>query len=446
MVKSILLIAIFFSSVVYAQEGEDPIGENRKTMILDTILICLNDEYVYPENVQIISDSLTHFLKIGRYSAHIAQSDYVDALSIDLRRISKDRHLSLKVVKNLNDAGGRQQHSLTSEQVRAVRNKNFYFKNVELLSGNIGYLRFDRFANPELAAKTVSAAMQFLENCDAIIIDLRFNYGGEEEMVKYIASHFFKESTLMNSRNFTRRNSVVESWTDTSLFVEPLGSSDLYLLTGNGTASGAEAFSYGLQNHKRAVVIGARTAGAAHWVEYFHFPSLQLEIKVPVAYPSHPKTDTNWEGVGVTPNIQISEKEAFDRAYVLALDSLINKETDKTNVEELAWYRRIASLKLDSQGLNTFVISDYVGHYDGIEMIEQEGDLCWDQGDNQIFVLIPIADDHFLFADGDDFIVKFARDDKGFISGYQLMSGGKDTFKLHLKAKGKEGIFRRIFK
>jgi retinol-binding protein 3 len=54
---------------------------------------------------------------------------------------------------------------------------NCGFKRIEILPGNIGYLKFNMFANPEICGSTATAAMNFLAYVDAIIFDLRDNGG-----------------------------------------------------------------------------------------------------------------------------------------------------------------------------------------------------------------------------------------------------------------------------
>ncbi|PYT82689.1 MAG: hypothetical protein DMG40_05295 [Acidobacteria bacterium] len=50
-----------------------------------------------------------------------------------------------------------------------------------MLEGNVGYLKFDFFADPEICGPTVVAAMNFLANADALIFDLRENGGGDPQ-------------------------------------------------------------------------------------------------------------------------------------------------------------------------------------------------------------------------------------------------------------------------
>jgi C-terminal processing protease CtpA/Prc len=49
---------------------------------------------------------------------------------------------------------------------------------VEILNGNVGYLDLRIFFHSKYAGKTAAASMDYLSNCDAIIVDLRNNGGG----------------------------------------------------------------------------------------------------------------------------------------------------------------------------------------------------------------------------------------------------------------------------
>jgi hypothetical protein len=49
---------------------------------------------------------------------------------------------------------------------------------------------------------------------------------------------------------------------------------------------------------------------------------------VPSGRPINPVTHTDWEGVGITPDIASSAKKALDLAQVAALKNLIANETN----------------------------------------------------------------------------------------------------------------------
>jgi C-terminal processing protease CtpA/Prc len=94
------------------------------------------------------------------------------------------------------------------------------------------------------------------------------------------------------------------------------------VLTSALTFSGGEQLSYDLQQLSRATVIGERTRGGAHAREGFPVHP-HLEATISVAEAVHPKTGGNWEGTGVTPDIQATVDQARDTAYELALQDII---------------------------------------------------------------------------------------------------------------------------
>jgi C-terminal processing protease CtpA/Prc len=81
------------------------------------------------------------------------------------------------------------------------------------------------------------------------------------------------------------------------------------VLTGATTFSGGEQLSYDLQQLGRATIIGERTRGGANARKGFRVHP-HLEATISVAEAVHPKTGTNWEGTGVTPDIQATAAQA----------------------------------------------------------------------------------------------------------------------------------------
>jgi len=63
---------------------------------------------------------------------------------------------------------------------------------VEILSSNVGYLKFNMFADPEVCGPTAVSAVNFLANVDAIIFDLRENGGGDPKMIAFISTYRFQ--------------------------------------------------------------------------------------------------------------------------------------------------------------------------------------------------------------------------------------------------------------
>jgi C-terminal processing protease CtpA/Prc len=116
-------------------------------------------------------------------------------------------------------------------------------------------------------------------------------------------------------------------WTPAHLpaprYLEP----PVFVLTGPRTFSGAEEIAYNLQQLGRATVVGAVTRGGAHPTgEYWVAP--RVTIRIPVARSINPISGTNWEGVGVRPDVEVPEEDAYSRAYRLALEQVLDRLTD----------------------------------------------------------------------------------------------------------------------
>lgn len=436
MKKFIIAFIILFSTNIYAQVQNMPnISIKNKKTIIDTVLACFKGNYVYPEVAKTLEDSLVLNAENGNYSNIKETEKFLNQLSYDLKRISGDNHIGIKYIENSDYEVRQSKHSLLSDKLNEKKKKNFNFRKVEWLPGNVGYLRFDRFEDPQYAGSLATSTINFLSNCDAIIIDLRYNYGGEEKMVRYLSSYFFSEPTLLNNRYFTKQDSTVQSWTDAYIPIKSLIDKDVYILTSSNTASGAEAFTYILKNYKKAIVIGETTKGAAHWVEYFNYPSLNIEIKLPVARPINPITKTSWEKTGVIPDIEIHEYNAFDKAYVIALDNLLINNANGSKVQELEWYKTIAEEKLKNEITSISDFIEYSGKYEDIEFFVKDKYLFWRQDSNVEFILLSISQDHFVFDDSDDYIVKFVRDEKNEVTGYQLLIKNRIENPIHNKIR-----------
>jgi C-terminal processing protease CtpA/Prc len=90
---------------------------------------------------------------------------------------------------------------------------NCGFERAEHLPPNIGYLKFNMFADPAICAPTAIAALNFVADSDALILDLRNNNGGSGEMVALIASYLFDQPTHLNDSYDRSASSTRESWT-----------------------------------------------------------------------------------------------------------------------------------------------------------------------------------------------------------------------------------------
>jgi retinol-binding protein 3 len=133
----------------------------------------------------------------------------------------------------------------------------------------------------------------------------------------YVSSYLFDKRTHLNDLWTRRSGKTEEFWTRDSVPGRRFGGEKpVYVLTSAQTFSGGEEFAYNLKNLKRAIIVGETTGGGAHPVSG-HPIDEHFSIGVPFARAINPITHTNWEGVGVKPDISVPAGDALATAQRL---------------------------------------------------------------------------------------------------------------------------------
>jgi C-terminal processing protease CtpA/Prc len=209
-----------------------------------------------------------------------------------------------------------------------MESQNCAFDKVEILPGNIGYVKFNGFMDASFCGPTVVAAMGFVAHTDAIIFDLRQNGGGQPAMVTLIASYLFDKPTHLIDIYNRKEDSTTQNWTLSYLPGPRLTKQPVFVLTSKRTFSGAEEFAFDLKNQKRAVIVGETTGGGAHPVSG-HMVADYFMVGVPFAKSLDPVTKTNWEGTGVEPDVKVPAADALATAEKLAREKIQVKKAGK---------------------------------------------------------------------------------------------------------------------
>jgi retinol-binding protein 3 len=150
----------------------------------------------------------------GEYDLIDNGNAFATTLTENLREVSHDKHLGLDVspVPLPNRPPG-ENPDAAAQYRRQMERINCGFDKVEVLAGNVGYLKFNMFADPEVCGPTATAAMNFLASVDAIIIDLRENGGGDPRMIALISSYLFSKPTHLNDLWERKTDSTQQYWT-----------------------------------------------------------------------------------------------------------------------------------------------------------------------------------------------------------------------------------------
>ena len=178
--------------------------------------------------------------------------DLARKLTEDLRAVSHDRHAEVRFSYVVQPTGLPTEHP--EEESRRLAAINCGFEKAAHLPPNIGYVKFNMFADPEICALTASAAMTFLADSDALILDLRDNNGGLGGMVEFIASYLFAERTHLNDIFMRPQNATNEAWTLPYVPGKKFIGKPVFVLTSQRTFSAAEDLCYVLKNLQRATL------------------------------------------------------------------------------------------------------------------------------------------------------------------------------------------------
>ena len=395
------------------------IDARMQAQIIDSISAALNDTYVFPQVAQDMEKFIRQQYRDKAYQDLTDLLAFTQKLTQDLQSISKDRHLNIfyfaadapgvRPPDSLSDADRRR-------ETEAMAADNYQFEKVEHLPGNVGYLKFNGFIGAELAGSTAIAAMNFLGHSDALIVDLRDNGGGEPSMIQLITSYFFDQPVHLNSFYIRKTDSTQQFWTSAFVDGPRLTNADIYVLTSNYSFSGAEEFAYNLQSLKRATIIGETTGGGAHPVNPRRFPNLDVTAFVPYGRAINPITGTNWEGVGVKPDIEVSRDRAFDVAYLEALKRLRDKTEDPIRKAALGWSIEGREALANPLAVDPESLKQYAGTYGARVITLENGELYYQREGRPKFRLIPMAADKFALDGLDSFRIQFGRDGAGNIT------------------------------
>lgn len=333
----LLLAALLMASPSLAAPTDGPLNADLRAEIVDRVCETINANYVFPDVAKKMEEHVRARLKEGAYDATLDRVVFARQLTEDLRSVSHDLHLHVGYRPPSADRAGEPE---TAENRRArfldrARRDNFGFEKVERLAGNVGYLDLRGFYPADTGGATAVAAMNYLSNSDAVIIDLRQNGGGSPTMIQLISGYFFGDPVHLNSFYIRADDSLKQFWTPPWVPGKKMADVDLYILTSQRTFSAAEEFTYNMKNLKRATIVGETTGGGAHPTSTHNLPEVGFSVSVPFGRAINPITQTNWEGKGVAPDVEVPQAEALAAAHTLALERLLEKAGDEGRKAEL---------------------------------------------------------------------------------------------------------------
>ena len=390
----ILLGLQVFAHPFFPQSSSKTLNPKEIRQTVEAIAHVFEEKYVFANEGNKIAELLRQKLLEGVYDKLKQGPDLARQLQEDAQSVIQDRHIAIYYAPDRINAmqDPELQRKQKENSFLKARMNNHGFEEIRILPGNIGYLKLNSFSGTKAAFETAVAAMQFLSNSDAVIIDLRWNPGGESSMVQFICSYFLGDDPeLLDVFHFREGHRVEQMWSLPYVPGQKLEHTDLYILTSGLTFSAAEGMAYDLKALKRAIVVGESSMGGAHPIDRVTVKD-KFIVNIPYAFSKNPITQDNFEGIGVKPDVEIICENALLKAHSLALEKRIAEENNETAKSELKW--AADGIPSQSVSLPEHVKKSYAGNYDPYKIHYENGFLYFQFGPGKLRML-PITEDYF---------------------------------------------------
>ena len=295
------------------------LDDAARTQVVDRVAALLVELHVDPQTGKKLAAILRKHAARGAYRALPYGEEFARKLTADLREVGHDKHLEVRFSYVIQPAG--MPTRSPEEQARQLAAVNCGFEKVEHLPPNVGYVKFNFFAELQFCAPTAGSAMTQVADSDALILDLRDNNGGRGEMVEFIASYLFAQRTHLGDVFIRSENVTQESWTLPDVPGKRFVDKPVFVLMSQRTFSAGEGLSYALKDLKRATLIGETTAGGSGTIA-FKPVDAHFTLVLPTGHVISPVTRTDFARTGVIPDVKVPADQALDVALKLAVEKV----------------------------------------------------------------------------------------------------------------------------
>ena len=311
-----------------AQPAAPRLSASDRAEVLQTLSAKLGANYVFPDVATRVTAALPARTAARPEPANAVE--FANSLSDDLRALANDKHFRVFFDPEFHPREGRDEIPSVQEmaQQRAEAAEIAWgVEKIDRLPGNVAYVELRGFGPTEIVAPAYAATMAMVQGSDALILDLRRNGGGSPTSVALWMSYFFPQGDERHLNDIYTRstNETQQFWTTAAVgerYTKPV-----YVLVAPRTFSGGEDCAYDFLTQKRGTLVGETTGGGANAGDRFALGH-GLVVNIPTSRAINPITHTNWEHVGVKPDVPVPAAQAQQAAYVAILRSQVDKVTD----------------------------------------------------------------------------------------------------------------------
>jgi hypothetical protein len=296
--------------------------------VVERLAAELEANFVFPEVGTRYAAMLRAKRAGGAYRQSPSAEAFAEAVTRDLQAVHEDRHLRLRAPR-VATAGS------PGQSPRAPWPDNALLKSGWIADG-VAYVSFAAFPGNEATLSALRAFLVAHGDAQTLIIDAREHRGGGLAEMDLMFPLLFAEQQVlvkMDTRLAVeqrggnpladqpslRTEQGPETVVRRAHFVTPsaapskLRQAQVFLLTSNRTASAAEHLALSLKRTGRATLIGETTRGAGHYGSGADLGG-GFSAFIPVGRTFDPDTGKGWEGVGVTPHVEVPADQALQEA------------------------------------------------------------------------------------------------------------------------------------
>ena len=181
------------------------------------------------------------------------------------------------------------------------------------LADSVGYVRVERFRDPEASGRAVDAAVAALEGARGVVLDVRHNGGGDDRAGKAVVSRLVAEPRLYMTVAMRKLGQTPAAFAEpVEWWLRPAGprqyTGPVVLLVNSRSISAAENVALAMRAVPHAVMMGETTAGVMADAAPLPLPN-GWEVGVPVNV-FRDANGVSWEGVGVVPDLWVANDPA----------------------------------------------------------------------------------------------------------------------------------------
>lgn len=301
------------------------VDDATRERLVGDVIHELEQKFVFPERVATKLPLLIGRWSSPPFSTLTSASDIVGAINADLTDAFHDGHLMLlpRRAEDMPAAMFDTREPTAADLAQMDKDEavtHYGDIDAKVLDGNIGYFELTHFADIHLPGlqRAIAEAMKRVRDTSGLIIDLRWNGGGDGETVAHIMAYLLDKRVLLLNEYDRVTKKHNEHWTPATVPGPRYGARrPVWILTSHNTFSGGEELAYDVQTLKRGRLVGETTGGGAHHNQMVRVGG-HFVLSVPTGTVESPVTHTSWETVGVKPDVAVAADRALDVALAEA--------------------------------------------------------------------------------------------------------------------------------